>query len=313
MKQNERWLVYAVSGFLGLILVVAVVFRPKSGAGNVGTTPGLAQILNQEVAAKEADAPKTEDANKTATEASLPGLPSPVDVAPQPLSAPAPKPMVAADIVAQQLGMSRRDRNVRFVRAKPNDSLEGLVRRWCGARDPYLAETKSLNEELVVLRVGQEIAVPWVDDEVLVAAIEASKPKTLTAELPVTSNQAGASGASSAVTPPAAPANVQPANGQPANLQTAPSFAVPALAAIGGENRGAGASTGASTGGAIPAAAGTSYTVKAGDSLWRIAERTYGRKNADKMIAAIKQANPGLGDGVREGQKIVLPQAPKAN
>jgi len=31
------------------------------------------------------------------------------------------------------------------------------------------------------------------------------------------------------------------------------------------------------------------------------------------MIAAIKQANPGLGDGVREGQKIVLPQAPAAN
>ena len=47
MKQNERWLVYAVSGFLGLILVVAVVFRPKSGAGNVAATPGLAQILNQ--------------------------------------------------------------------------------------------------------------------------------------------------------------------------------------------------------------------------------------------------------------------------
>lgn len=297
MKQNERWLVYAVSGFLGLILVVAVVFRPKSGAGNVAATPGLAQILNQEVAVKDADAPKPEDATKAATDASLPGVPAPVDVAPQPLSAPAPKPMVAADIVAQQLGMSRRDRNVRFVRAKPNDSIEGLVRRWCGARDPYLAETKSLNEELVVLRVGQEIAVPWVDDEVLVAAIEASKPKTLTAELPATS------GTSSPVTPAAAPANAQ----------TAPSFAVPALAAIDGANKASGGSTGGSTGGAVPVAAGTSYTVKAGDSLWRIAERTYGRKNADKMIAAIKQANPGLGDGVREGQKIVLPQAPKAN
>lgn len=299
MKQNERWLVYAVSGFLGLILVVAVVFRPKSGAGNVAATPGLAQILNQEVAVKDADAPKAEDATKTATDASLPGVPAPVDIAPQPLSAPAPKPMVAADIVAQQIGMSRRDRNVRFVRAKPNDSIEGLVRRWCGARDPYLAETKSLNEELVVLRVGQEIAVPWVDDEVLVAAIEASKPKTLTAELPAKSDQAATPGASAPVTPAAAPANVQ----------TSPSFAVPALAAIPGSSQAAGAANG----GAVPAAAGTSYTVKAGDSLWRIAERTYGRKNADKMIAAIKQANPGLGDGVREGQKIVLPQAPKAN
>lgn len=293
MKQNERWLVYAVSGFLGLILVVAVVFRPKSGAGNVAATPGLAQILNQEVAVKDADAPKPEDANKSATEASLPGLPAPVEVAPQPLSAPAPKPMVAADIVAQQLGMSRRDRNVRFVRAKPNDSLEGLVRRWCGARDPYLAETKSLNEELVVLRVGQEIAVPWVDDEVLVAAIEASKPKTLTAETPSTTPS---------TTPPStttgAPSAVVPQQPQ----QTVPSFAMPTPAAFDGAAKPA-----------IAAAAGTSYTVKAGDSLWRIAERTYGRKNADKMIAAIKQANPGLGDGVREGQKIVLPQAPAAN
>lgn len=298
MKQNERWLVYAVSGFLGLILVVAVVFRPKSGAGNVAATPGLAQILNQDVAAKDADAPKPEDATKSATEASLPGVPSPVDVAPQPLSAPAPKPMIAADLVAQNLGMSRRDRNVRFVRAKPNDSLEALVRRWCGARDPYLAETKSLNEELVVLRVGQEIAVPWVDDEVLVAAIEASKPKTLTAELPATT----------ATTPPAAASTANGATPNPANVQTAPSFATPSLATLTPAGAGGGTARPA-----VAAATGTSYTVKAGDSLWRIAERTYGRKNADKMIAAIKQANPGLGDAVREGQKIVLPQAPAAN
>ncbi|MBM3973988.1 MAG: LysM peptidoglycan-binding domain-containing protein [Planctomycetes bacterium] len=293
MKQNERWLVYAVSGFLSLILVVAVVFRPKSGAGNAAMTPGLAQILNQEVAVRDADAPKPAADDKTAADASLPGVPSPSDVAPQPLSAPAPKPMVAADLVAQQLGMSHRDRNVRFVRAKPNDSVEGLVRRWCGARDPYLAETKSLNEELVVLRVGQEIAVPWVDDEVLVAAIEASKPKALTAELPATPGAA------------------------PANGQAAPSFATPAPAAITSENNitneNKAPSAGSSSGVAIAVAAGTSYTVKAGDSLWRIAERTYGRKNANKMVAAIKQANPGLGDGVREGQKLVLPQEPKAN
>jgi nucleoid-associated protein YgaU len=290
MKQNERWLVYAVSGFLGLILVVAVLFRPKTGNGDTATTPGLAQILNQEVAAKEADAPKADESKKAVAEASLAGVPAPIDIAPQPLSATAPKPMVAADVVAQQLGLSRRDRNVRFVRAKPNDSLEGLVRRWCGARDPYLAETKSLNEELVVLRVGQEIAVPWVDDEVLLAAIEASKPKTLTAETPVATP-----------TPTPTPTATQPVV-QPT---AAPSFAQPAVAPSTSNSTGAGA---------VPAlGSGTSYTIKAGESLWRIAERTYGRKNADKMIAAIKQANPGMTDNVREGQKIVLPAAPAAN
>jgi LysM repeat protein len=289
MKQNERLLVYAVSGFLGLILVVAVLFRPSGDSARAPQTPGLAQILNQEVAAKEADAQKptaAAPAAASAAEAAFPGVPAPVDVAPQPLSAAAPKPVVAADLVAQQLGFSRRERNVRFVRAKPNDSLDSLVRRWCGARDPYLAETKSLNEDLVVLRIDREVAVPWVDDEVLLAAIEASKPKTLTAEQPA-----------AAAAPATAPVTNVP---------------LPTLAPVGGRGDAVAPAADGNTGAATvaaPAAAGTSYTVKPGDSLWRIADRTYGRKNVDKMVAAIKQANPGLGDSLRDGQKIVLPAA----
>jgi LysM repeat protein len=203
--------------------------------------------------------------------------------------------MVAADLVAQQLGLSRRERNVRWVRAKPNDSLDSLVRRWCGARDPYLAETKSLNEELEVLRVGQEVAVPWVDDEVLLLAIEASKPKVLTADAP----SAGAPAA--AVAPGAAVVTNVP-------MPTlAPAGTVAPVSSNSNSNSNGGAMGAPASGSATPTAGGTSYTVKPGDSLWRIAERTYGRKNADKMVAAIKQANPGLGDGVRDGQKIVLP------
>lgn len=288
MKQNERLLVYAVSGFLGLILVVAVLFRPKGDDQRAAQTPGLAQILNQEVAAKDADAGKPAAGAAAVADAAFPGVPVPTEVAPQPLAVPAPKPMVAADLVAQQLGLSRRERNVRWVRAKPNDSLDSLVRRWCGARDPYLAETKSLNEDLVVLRVGQEVAVPWVDDEVLLLAIEASKPKVLTAEAP------------SAATPVT---NVPMPTIAPAGT-VAPVSSNGTGGAMGAPL------TGSATpipGSATPTAGGTSYTVKPGDSLWRIAERTYGRKNADKMVAAIKQANPGLGDSVRDGQKIVLP------
>ena len=298
MKQNERLLVYAVSGFLGLILVVAVLFRPSGDDKRAAQTPGLAHILNQEVAAKDADASKpaatpAADGGVKAADAAFPGVPSPTDVAPQPLAAAAPKPMVAADLVAQQLGLSRRERNVRWVRAKPNDSHDSLVRRWCGARDPYLAETKSLNEELEVLRVGQEVAVPWVDDEVLLLAIEASKPKVLTADAP----SAGAPAA--AVAPGAAVVtNVPMPTLAPAGT----------VAPANSNSNGNGGATGApASSSATPPAGGTSYTVKPGDSLWRIAERTYGRKNADKMVAAIKQANPGLGDNVRDGQKIVLP------
>ncbi len=54
-------------------------------------------------------------------------------------------------------------------------------------------------------------------------------------------------------------------------------------------------------------AVGTDYVVKSGDSLWKIADKTYGRQNAAKMIPEIKKANPDVGDTLRAGQKIVLP------
>jgi nucleoid-associated protein YgaU len=211
----------------------------------------------------------------------------------QPLVAQA-KPMVAADLVAQSLGLSRRDRNVRFVRAKSGDSLDTLVRRWCGARDPFLAEAQSLNEDLVVLRVGQEVALPWVEDEVLAAGLEQQKPKTvlvddsvdlarLAAEASARRN-GGVSAAGAAGSATAGSATV----GNP----------------IGGGPIGGGLSSSAAT------VATTTYVVKKGDALWRIAERTYGRKNADRMVGEIKALNPGLSaESLREGQKIQLPKA----
>ena len=101
------------------------------------------------------------------------------------------------------------------------------------------------------------------------------------------------------------------------------SFAVPGAAGSSGAgSSGAGApvdgavgagNTPAARGNALEASAtrGTSYTVKSGDSLWKISERTYGRQLADRMIPAIKAANPGLTDTVRIGQKLVLPKADK--
>ena len=61
------------------------------------------------------------------------------------------------------------------------------------------------------------------------------------------------------------------------------------------------------------AATGRTYTIQSGDSLWKIAERTYGKKDADRMIREILAANPGLTDKVRVGQKIKLPAAAAKN
>ncbi|MCU0867026.1 MAG: LysM peptidoglycan-binding domain-containing protein [Planctomycetes bacterium] len=341
MKQNERLLIYAVTGFLALILLLAVVFGhnpPAEGAvgspgGSQGSSAqgnpiglpaakgtgamGLGEILgraNGGAAAAGANgaepAPSTDqaDANRTTTE-NQKTPPAGESLAAgglaaggQPLVA-AGKTLIAAEVVTQSLGSSRRDRNVRFVRARSGDSLELLVRRWCGARDPFLAEAQSLNEDLVGLRVGQEVAVPYVDDEVLMATLEAPKPAAVVAS-------AGASGANGAGAGSAKELGSLLGTRVPGSEPEArPSFAVPGSVATG---------NGAAVDGAAPAARGnvleasaargSSYTVKSGDSLWKIAERTYGRQLADRMIPAIKAANPGLTDTVRIGQKLVLPK-----
>ena len=54
-----------------------------------------------------------------------------------------------------------------------------------------------------------------------------------------------------------------------------------------------------------PAGGGKTYVVKKGDTLWAIAQRTYGDGKQYRKIVA---ANPSIkGDRVIAGQKIVLP------
>lgn len=321
MKQNERLLVYAVTGFLALILLVAVVFGRAPENKSAVKTGGTVQELKDVVPNIGAANPPAGNANAApngsanggvggnssgtglpAGNSGLPagnsGLPAPGQLVPeQPLMAQA-KPMVAADLVAQSLGLSRRERNVRFVRAKSGDSLDTLVRRWCGARDPFLAEAQSLNEDLVVLRVGQEVALPWVDDELLAAGLEQQKPKTTLVDDAVD------------VARLAAEANARRNGSVPAAAVGNPSIGNPAGSNAPVAPVGNGLTSPAAT------VATTTYVVKKGDALWRIAERTYGRKNADRMIGEIKAVNPGLSaESLREGQKILLPKAdaPKAD
>ena len=307
MKQNERLLVYAVTGFLAVILLVAVLFGPSgreaaakvsgdtaNGAKNDGPR-ALGDLLGDGKVA-EPPAPKT-DAAKSGTNGAAPAgsptgtvtdvlQPNPV-TAQQPLVA-SERPLLAMDMVAQQIGASRRDRTVRMVRAKSGDSLDSLVRRWCGARDPFLDEAKALNEDLVTLRVGQEVCVPWVDDEVVLAAYEASKPKTLVPAPMVTDPNPPTA------TPPrptfAEPGAGRTDAGQPITPRDGVTKPVNTPAAT---------------------VSGTEYVVKSGESLWKIADRTYGRQNAPKMVNEIKKANPSIGETLRAGQKIVLPAAPQ--
>lgn len=318
MKQNERFLVYAVTGFLALILVVAVVFtRDTSKGAGAAKLQGLGDILGNTSTGSPTgspggspNGPATPNGGAQPVADGRTGVPGPAEAVPQtPLVANNNKPLLAADLVSQQLGPSRRDRNVRFVRAKNGDSLDQLVRRWCGSRDPYLDEAKSLNEDLVVLRVGQEVAVPWIEDDVLLAAFEAAKPRTLVPHDSLTSGASPKSDLASALGSPAA-SGASGNRGTPAPATT-PTFELPGAGARDSGAKDAVVKDGADGAKKPAVAVGSStYTVKSGDALWKIAARTYGNKNADAMLPQIKAANPGLdAERLKPGQKLVLPAA----
>lgn len=288
MKQQERFLMFAVAGFLAIILVVAVVFGREEA-------PGAKPAPSQPVGLKDIvqAAPKVPEAP-----------------AEQPLAA--PKPLLSADLVAQKLGASRRDQNPawRVVRVRSGDTFEKIAKLWCAGREPLaevIDEIRHANETTTVLRPGQEVLVPWVEDDVLLAAFEAQRPKP--ADGVVDPNHAGLAPAS--------------ASGSPLGGNTA------TLAAMLG-NRGAGGTiaangpvaNGAAGGGthaqpgnppaATPTTGTKTYVVKQGDSLWRIAERLYGKKNADRMVAEIKRLNPGRTDVLHPDDRLVVPDVPAA-
>ncbi len=284
MKQNERLLVYAVTGFLALILVIAVLFGNDPVDANAAKKQeNMSKGLNEILQPKDDPATEAEKAKAAAAKADLENKSNE-----QPLIA---RPVLASATVERTLGSSRRDRFVRFVPVKRGDAFETLVRRWCGSSGPYLKEALCLNEEVTMLREGSEVAVPWVDDEVLAAIIEAQAPRTMInrgSGVPVTG-------------PVTIPAGVPTAsNGGNSNIGT-PTFRMPGSASA--------TLAGSTAPAASPAAAAVHYTVKPGDSLWKIAAKKYGKRHADRMIRAIKQINPGLSDSLQIDQKLKLPAA----
>lgn len=292
MKQNERLLVYAVTGFLALILVIAVLFgSDPANAANKKDNPslGLNEMLKSGAVSDEAKKAE-EAARKKAAEEKANA---------QPLIA---KPVLASDLVERTFGKSRRDRFVRFVPVKSGDSFERLVKRWCGSVDNYLTEAQCLNEDVATLKIGSEVAVPWVDDEVLAAIIEAQAPKTLLQRGGLPTTGRAATGGNTA---PGVPT---------ANTSPVPSFLTPGSglsgsSTNGSSSNGSSGNTGNATGLGVPAStAGTKpYKVKPGDSLWKIAAKRYGKRNADRMVKAIKELNPEVSDTLQINQVLNLP------
>jgi phage tail protein X len=317
MKQNEKILVYAVTGFLVVILMLAVLLGTgdgKRGAGaggsggsssgkdvaalsledllgnSVGGNPVGGNTVGNAAGERKGTGAGHGDADQTAAN----GDPAAAQAAgDKPLLTNVQLlPPTAASMVTEKLGLSRRDRDYRIVRVQPKDTLSTLVQKWCGKTDGYLEMAQGLNEELGTLHTGQEINLPWIDDEVLLAAINARTGKPV--------------GAADAV---------------PATAGGAGDAHVAALDADAGKDADSDKHAGKKDAGkkdtgaadkkvpeAKPASGTRKITLKAGDTLWKIAEREVGRKAAGKFISQVRELNPGIDpDHLREGLEIRLP------
>lgn len=310
MKQNERLLVYVVTGFLALILVIAVVFGSEpveagggvmrggdaaTGAGKADDTVGLGDLLKP-----------SRGAAGEQTTGDVPGVIAQSQPAEQPLNARKQNP---AELVAEVLGTSRRehgpDGDYRWVHAQAGDGWTELALRWCCSVDAA-AEAQRLNETTTMLRVGDEVAVPWVDDEVLAAAIEARRaaqaPRVLTgAPSSAGSALSDLAGIVPGIGRPAVTGDVPVAaepvpDGVPRPGIERPAFRMPANGATPVD-----AAVGAASAGAVE------YVVKDGDALWKIAARRFGAGAAERMVEVIKQMNSLTSNSIRAGQKLRLP------
>jgi len=306
MKQNEKLLVYAVTGFLVVILAVAILFGKEVPRGLpadgqqptviASAPPSLEDVLNRRAAPQpESAAPETPAAGKSAVDAATPAgatghdpaAPPPVPAADQPLAANVQlAPPTAAAMVTEKLGLSRREHDFRIVRARAGDSLGALVQKWCGSTGDFLEQAKGLNEELTTLRVGQEVVLPWIDDEALLRAFESRGGPAVPTVATSPTREPG--------TEPAAASFAASTGNQPAArsafadlLRKDPNTSPAPVTKVVGARK---------------------YTIKAGDSLWKIAEREVGRKQAKSWLEQVKEMNPGIDlDRVRQGQEIVLP------
>lgn len=192
MKQKETVLVYGVTAVLLVILGIAVVFG-NGGDARAGDDRATAEKSMQQAKlgdwlAIEPARPPQGEATPAAGAEKEPDGQAPTGPGEDEASGPADDGAVALDhrsrveereSILAGLGVSRRVRDYRVVTVRAGDTFEALVRRWCVDLDPHLEIARALNEDVDLehLRPGQEIWLPWVDDDVVVAAhAERSRP-----------------------------------------------------------------------------------------------------------------------------------------
>ena len=300
MKQNEKLLVYAVTGFLVVILMLAVVLgsgrdgiRQSDKQGDTAKALSIDELLDRKLAAPATTLETPRPAGEVAP------APTPADAA---LSA-GPvvlQPPTTASLVTEKLGLNRKENGFRVVRVQAKDTFGTLVQKWCGKTDGYLEMAQGLNEDLDTtrMRVGTEVTLPWVEDEVILAAHEARNPK------PVMPTAIPVAGTGSQPAPVSTNPSVLPSSGATTGLPTLPRPVVtlPEPVATGAAAPAAVAS--------VSAGGSRKYTIKAGDSYWKIAEREVGKKSAKKLVDQLEALNPDVeSDRLREGMQITLPAA----
>lgn len=185
MKRNETVLVYAVTGLLLFILVVAVVFgddpTPAKAGEMAGRNPPAAEQPGEDPLSglfpKPGEEPAKTGEDDKSGDVEKPDDKSDIDENPpkSALKIDAPKPSVPVltpDMrLAQALGTSTKEGDYRKISARRGQSLAELVEVWCGSKD-RLPEVEAINEALVGKRLagGEPVLVPWVDADVLLEA-----------------------------------------------------------------------------------------------------------------------------------------------
>lgn len=216
MKQKETVLVYGVTAVLLVILGIAIAFgnggdaRAREDLRSTGESMQQAK-LGDWLAIEPARPPQGEPASPQEVKKGDPSVAAKAGTEGSEAAAADDGAVALAhraqveerESILAGLGVSRRVRNYRVVTVRAGDNLESLVRRWCVKTDPYLGITRALNEDVDLehLRPGQEIWLPWVDDEEVVAAhIERSRAAARPpepADAPARSGPAAADHASS--------------------------------------------------------------------------------------------------------------------
>lgn len=194
MKRNETILVYSVTGLLVVILGVAIAFGDggvqagTSGDLKTGDLKTLAELqdagptdgVGSPVGAMPTDGTGVVTApNGGAGEVGVPPVVPVVDPGVEAalnVGAAPPAPTDAATRALVLLGESSRDRAYRVVTVRHGDTFSQIVQRWCGSLD-QMEVAASLNEEFDLGRLepGTRLYLPWVDDEVLLTALERRK------------------------------------------------------------------------------------------------------------------------------------------